>query len=902
MSRMKYEKEKNLNPASPFNIHSIIGFNLKVPIANLTGSEEQSTIAFASGHILTIFNCENKGIEYLLGHERDIVSVAVAQANKILVTSDEYLVNIWERREKKNGKLNTVLLKTFNDPLNTGPILSTGISADGEYLVLASQRYMQLWNLRSDNDKPDAFHELPEDLRPGIKIIFCRNNQQSSSFIVTTKTNLLFCKWNAQSKTLETHSPKLFPGISKIADSSYCTNYCKGVSIANQSAIIWSDTPPSKDFKKNLFENRMEFQFKFKLGFYQLKTLSCCNGFIIIGDSKGDVKFYDENMKLCFIYELFGQNVCSIAFSNERNGKDLTQLGCKDSSCIGHFFVSCENGRMYKCNLNSKPILMSESAPVFMTCFDLHPKNELLCGGRHDGRIFLYNYTENAFEKRLSLSLELSKQLKLKPERVLATSTSLNFSSCGRYIAAGMSNGYLAILKTSTFTLFQKAIKLAEEDVEIEEVTFSGSNEFIVYRDASCTVGLLHFQATWKLLKKCRVHDTQIVHMTFRETKDEIGLVTISEDWTVAEYTIRSARSDDEIDLLINKCEKVEFLSMVKCCITLKKNIMAFPNQSVSDEAFLTMDEKFKFQIRNIETLDVLNIFAAPIAENEPITMMCHVHRKNENAVAFSHKKVIGLQHLPIDGNPNKYLAMVGHPRKILFMKVSHCHKYLFTIGADDPSVYIWKIKIPALLKQYRSGGTSLRPFFNLIPEGVTGNLFTQIQDMFFYIQIRSQNERSKEIKLVDAIPVEETINFMRGIGFFPSETRIELIMKEMKYYTKPDDSSMITFENLIKLFVNYRPPFGYLKNEIFDTLKYLGYSYTTQSDDSEMTRERLVEILTSLGEGMDEKDAAIVLNRLDGQDGIDAIEEGSDVDQLFNNIRSVYTMSEFMKYILGAI
>lgn len=892
---MKTKRSTNQNFASPFNIQSIIGFNLKVAIKNLTSTKEHPTIVYASGHVVTIQNCGNNGMEYLLGHERDIAFVGVAKECKMLVTSDDNLVNVWERMEKKNSKFDTVLLKTFNDPFVNEPILSTGLSVDGEYLVLASRKYIKLWILRHNNDKPDAVHELIDDFRVNGQIAFCQNINQSNNFVVTTDTNLLFCKWNTQRTTLETHQPKPYPGVTQIVDSSYCSNYYKGVSITRRSVIMWSDTPPSREIKEHLFKNRMEFQYEMRLGFYQLRTVSCCNGFIIISDSNGEVKFHDENMRLHATYQLCGEIVNSICFKQENGNYETPPLEqCKDLSHIGTFFVSCENGRMYKCNLNTKPSLICDSAPVFMTCFDLHPKKEFLCGGRQDGQIFMYDYSTNTYDKCMSLPLELAKQLKLKPEHY--ASTCLSFSPCGRYIAAGTGNGFLAILSTITFTLCQKAVKLAESNVAIEKAIFSNNNEFIAYLDESCKVGLLHYASSWKLIRKCRVHDSPIVYMSFRETEDEIGLVTISEDYKVAVYVIRRSASNDS-ELTMTNCHRIDYLSILKSCITLDRNIIAFPNSSANNAvAYLTTDEKFKFQIRDTESLDVINIFAAPISD-EPITMMCHVNRNTEHAIAFSAKNIIGLQHLPIDGNPNKHLAMVGHPRRISYMKVSPCNKYLFTIGDDDSSVYIWNIKMSALMQQYRSGGTSLRPFCNLLPGGVTGKLFNDMQDIFFYIQIRAQ-QKIESIELADAIPVSKVVDFMRCIGFFPSDSEAECIMNEMTYYESDATNHSITFENLMKIFVNYRPPFGYLKAEILEILQYLGYSHTMQCADTEITRERLAEICTELGEDMDEDDAVMYLNRLDGKDEID--EQSADDGNKFHNIRCLYTVTEFMKYILG--
>lgn len=894
---MKNKNQNTRNSSSPFIVHSILGFNVKVPIVNLTNAEEKPKVAYASGHIVTILDCETKATEHILGHERDIVSIKTAETCQLLVTSDKYLVNIWDRQVER-----TVLLKTFNDPLKGEPILSTGFSLDGEYLALVSPRFLQLWIWRNGSDKPDALRELPDNFRIGSRIIFCKSNTNSGCFVVPTVKNLIFCRWNVQKRLLEMHTPKQFPGVRDIIDSSYCTNYCKGVSIANKSIIVWSDTPPSKDFRFDLFENRMEFQYKMKLGFYQLKTVSCWQGFIIIGDAKGEVKFYDENMKFCFLYDLCGQRVQSTSFiyrAMETTNKHCEANGKVDPQCrIGMFFVCCENGNTYKCKVNMKPTLICESIRTFMTCFDTHPKLEILCGGRDDGNIFLYDYAKNTYDKFLLLSSTLPKNFKKSQSDHLAA-TCLKFSSCGRYVAAGTNNGHISIVKTLTFKPFQKAIQLADTDIHIEKVIFSKSNEFIVYHDTNCTVGLLYFESSsWKLLRKCRVHDSQIVHMSLRETDDGIGLITISDDYRIAKYTIRSARSDNVVGLLMNSCKRLDFLSVLKCCIPLQQKIMSFPNENCgNDQAFLTTDEKFKFQIRHFESFEMIHTFAAPITENKPITLMCHVNLKNEHAVVYANKNIIGLHHLPIDGNPKKYLAMVGHPRKILDMKVSYCNKYLFTIGKDDPTVYIWEIQMPVLIKQYKSGGTSLKPFCNLIPDGVSGQLFQEMQDNFFYMQIRRQKEHSNELQeyqLIDGIPALDAIDFMRSIGFFPSEAKIEYIMEEIKYYT--NDSSMITFENLMKLFVNYKPPFGYLKSDIHQTLKHLGYSYTMQSADVEITRDRLVEIFTSLGEEMDENDAAIYLNRLDGQ--CENVEESDPLD--FNNIRSVYTIPEFLKYILG--
>lgn len=65
--------------------------------------------------------------------------------------------------------------------------------------------------------------------------------------------------------------------------------------------------------------------------------------------------------------------------------------------------------------------------------------------------------------------------------------------------------------------------------------------------------------------------------------------------------------------------------------------------------------------------------------------------------VYSTYKKVVGLIKLPLDGNPNKAMALIAHPNEISCIACSFDGKYLITAGGKDRSVNLWWAPPPSL-------------------------------------------------------------------------------------------------------------------------------------------------------------------------------------------------------------
>lgn len=87
-------------------------------------------------------------------------------------------------------------------------------------------------------------------------------------------------------------------------------------------------------------------------------------------------------------------------------------------------------------------------------------------------------------------------------------------------------------------------------------------------------------------------------------------------------------------------------------------------------------------------------------------------------------EKVIGLIKMPLDGNPNKTMGLIAHPKQITDFCASSDGRYLFTCGGDDLSVKMWSIDVNPIEQAIEFGGRGIEPFINLIEGGRDGQIF----------------------------------------------------------------------------------------------------------------------------------------------------------------------------------
>lgn len=71
-------------------------------------------------------------------------------------------------------------------------------------------------------------------------------------------------------------------------------------------------------------------------------------------------------------------------------------------------------------------------------------------------------------------------------------------------------------------------------------------------------------------------------------------------------------------------------------------------------------------------------------------------------------------------------------------------------------------------------GGEGLDPFYGLLDGGKEGDLYREIENYFYYAQIRSQGEDTMETRETsDFVDLDQIPNLMRALGFYPTEQEV---------------------------------------------------------------------------------------------------------------------------------
>lgn len=220
--------------------------------------------------------------------------------------------------------------------------------------------------------------------------------------------------------------------------------------------------------------------------------------------------------------------------------------------------------------------------------------------------------------------------------------------------------------------------------------------------------------------------------------------------------------------------------------------------------------------------------YGGPIALLKPLPDTAGGEDSSSQFIVYAtHHKVVGIQKLGLDGNPNKAMGLIAHPGMISGVQATYDGKYLITAGGEDMAVNLWAIDTGVLDRTIAEGGEGIEPFISLIEGGQDGEFFSQIADYFMYAQLKAQGVATTAPRQATGkVPIGEICSLMRALGYYPSEVEIENMNSEVRYsrYTETGEHvDTISFDDFIKLYVNHRPVLGVGKEQITKAFETLG-------------------------------------------------------------------------------
>lgn len=613
--------------------------------------------------------------------------------------------------------------------------------------------------------------------------------------------------------------------------------------------------------------NRKAFKIV-KLQEKALTLLTTTNRFIVTGDVAGHVRFLDQQLRLTNWYKHFNAgpiNAVSFSYSPKIADRQTPQVQANypPSSTldavpfvVNDFLISTSTTNIaHFATDGSKLQFVRREHDSDTHAIACHPSEPRLCIGSYSGLLQLWDY-----EKKELLASRVFDQRQLMIQ-------CMTFNPSGDLLAIGFTNGNVRVLD---------GLLLKEEGHSdglavfnhchdcVTNVKFSHDSNYLATCDLDRCVTVFKAQMDnsdqpWVYIGKQRAHYKTIQDISFGIALDSDipRLLSLGQDRVLVEYDLLNSSTDD---LRLISSERIE-QSAVPQCFTWYPPI-------VKENFLVVANDQFKLKLFNSTTKMCRQTLLGPTYGTplrRLIVLPAHEERLSRYLAYITVDKV-GLQCLPLDGNPHKTMALIAHPEGVSNLVSSYDGKYVFTAGGEDCSVLMWEINLDALEASATLGGEGLVPFYGLLEGGRDGELCAELEDYFYYAQIRSQGVETTDTRQVSTkVPLAQVPYIMRALGYYPTEQEIDDMINEVKfrdYVATGKYVNEIDLGEFIKLYVNHRPAFGLSPFDLNEAFTKLGMP----SDEGfVIDRDRLLTLLQNKGEHMTEAELAEFMSTLLG-------------------------------------
>ncbi|KAI2664495.1 Cilia- and flagella-associated protein 251 [Labeo rohita] len=565
-----------------------------------------------------------------------------------------------------------------------------------------------------------------------------------------------------------------------------------------------------------------------------ITVLTLTDSFIVTGDVNGHIKFYDGNLKLINLYNEFNLDpIRSISFSKEK--PSISGLGCpKDCTLdakpfvIRNFVLSTTHATAVHVNAqrNVPQTLLKEHAEP-LEAVACHPKQPLVAMGSHSGTIKAWDYERK--EAVCSRVFQPHKQIRC-----------ITYDPQGFYLAVGFASGALQIVDACTLQSdVEECLQYSQDS--ITHIAFSQDSCYLAAADTGKAVTLLHrckegTQEIWKYQGRYHSHYKPIQDLLFGVDLDsnQPRLLSLGMDRRLVEYDLQNS---GENGLLILSYDRIEQSAVPTC--------MVWYPPLTPEHFILTASNLYKMKLFNATSKMCRKTVFGP-SYGSPVKKMAILpaskdgdpnsrymayitHKIRSLCISMSnHASIIavGIQILPLDGNPHKSFAMICHSTGVSTLACSYDGRYAFTAGGQDCTVFSWELNLSSLEASAALGGKGMHPFYNLLEGGRDGQLFKEMEEYFYYCQLQNQDLDTMETRLVSTrIPLADVPFLMRALGFYPTEQELEDMQNEVKFSRYAETRNYVTdidLEEFIKLYVNHRPAFGISRQELCNAFQNL--------------------------------------------------------------------------------
>ncbi|KAM5312683.1 cilia- and flagella-associated protein 251 isoform 2-T3 [Glossophaga mutica] len=805
------------------------GWNSSLPVYYIR-DENQRVLLYASAHTAVIYSVSKNEQHHLQGHPNGISCLCVSEDRRWIATADQgpsCLIIIWD-------SFTGIPVHTIFDSCPKGHgIRAIAMTRDAKYLATISDAEIQricIWRWTLAAEKPACSLDLPKEY--GFQC-------EEGDVLTHSAPNLTEKTFN-----------KL---VGKFSQSVFHLNLTQMLSATMEGKLVVWDIyrpPPAASASLGLpYIKPCKLVHVQKEGITVLTTV---DSYIVTGDVKGNIKFYDHTLSLVSWQSHFKLSaIRSLSFSKtpatpptEKSSYPTDCTLKSDLFIIRNFIIGTSDATVYHLKADETKLEKLFTEPKDAICaISCHPYQPLLAIGSFCGMIKVWDYEK----KKYLFSRVFGKGLGVQ---------SLTYNPEGAILGAGFTEGTVYILDSMSLqNETPQPFKYSRTCVT--HISFSHDSKYMATADINFTVAVYVLKVrngcrVWEYLARLRSHRQSIRSLLFGVHLDsnEPRLLSLARDRLLIEYNLVKSYKDHLEVLDIHKTEQENYPT---CMIW-------YP--PLTKERFLLISTSgYKVKLLNATTKMCRKtllgpVFGSPMEQLQllPVRKAAELHKRY---LVFINRDKVGLQILPIDGNPHKTSAIVCHPSGVAGLALSYDGRHAFTAGGWDRSVAQWEINLRALEAAVSLGGEDLTPFYSLVPGGRKGTFYRELEDYFYYSQLRSQSIDTMEIRKVsEHIHLSEVPFVMRAIGFYPSEEKIEDMFNEIRFSEYVDSGTMtdkINLPNFLKIYLNHRPPFGNTMDAVrrsFDTL-----GRTNAEGQKVIRREDFLTLLLTKGEHMTEEE-----------------------------------------------
>ncbi|XP_021113196.1 cilia- and flagella-associated protein 251 isoform X2 [Heterocephalus glaber] len=839
----------------PLALSWLFGWNSSLPVFYIR-ERSQRVLLYVCGHTAVIYNVPRNTQHHLQGHRNVISCLCVSEDRRWIATADKgpgCLIIIWD-------SFTGIPVHTIFDSCPQGNgIRAIAISHDAKYLATVSDADAQevcIWRWTLAVETPACTLELPRE--HGFQNYLTFNPANNKELVSNSKTQTIYYWWHEEKDTLVHSAPLLVENtfnklVGKFSQSIFHPNSTQILSATLEGKLVVWDIHRCALAPSSLADG--PFIRPCKLVHLQreaVSVLTTADGYIVTGDIKGNIKFYDQTLSIANWYSHLNLScIRTLSFSpspvSPRTEKSNFPLDCTlkgDLFVVRNFIIATSDATVYHLTTDGTRLEKLFVEPKDAVCaISCHPYQPLMAVGSACGVIKVWDYEQ----KKYLFSRVFEKGLGVQ---------SLTHNPEGALLGAGFTEGTVYILDAMSLqNEAPEPFKYSRSNVT--HVSFSHDSQYMATADVNFTVAVYMMvvrggRRVWEYLARLRSHRQSICSLLFGVYLDsnEPRLLSLGRDRLLIEYNLSRSHKDHLEVLDIHHTDQGHHPTCMVWYPLLTKELF-----------LLVCDSGYKVKLFNSTTKMCRKTLLGPAygspVEQARVLPVRTALELEKRYLVFINRDKVGLQILPVDGNPHKTCAMVCHPDGVAGLALSYDGRYAFTAGGHDCSVVQWKINLSALDAAVSLGGEDLTPFYGLVPGGREGKFY----------RIRSQGIDTMETRKVsEHICLSEVPFVMRAIGFYPSEEKIEDMFNEIKFSEYADTGKLIDRINLpdfLKVFVNHRSPFGNTLSGIRQSFEVLGTP--NAQGEKAVRREVLLQLLLSRGEHMTQEEMTDCFATLSG-------------------------------------